>query len=85
MILSSEIKEWNLAENFIALKNIHEGQWEFGYAVGISRSLKSTYSGNRCAFCRESFTAGAELYGGLGDWDKFTLRNTPQYLAPLLR
>jgi len=85
LILSSQIKAWNVSENFIAVKNLHEGPWEFGYAFGVSRPLKSTYSGQRCAFCLESFTAGAELYGGLGEWGKFTLRNTSQYLAPLIR
>src|SRR5262245_18177314 len=85
LILSSEIQAWNLSENFIAVKNLHEGRWEFGYAVGVSRPLKWTYGRNRCAFCRESFTVGAELYGGLGEWGKVTLRNTSQYIATLLR
>jgi len=83
LILSSEIGQWNLAENFIGVKNIHEGQWEFGYALGLSRPLKAPV-GNRCTFCAENFAAGVELYGGLGTWSKFTLRGTSQYVAPLL-
>ncbi len=82
LILSSQIGEWNLAENFIGVKNLHEGQWEFGYAVGLSRPL-APFTGNRCTFCAEKFAAGVELYGGLGTWDKFTLRGTSQYIAPL--
>ena len=83
LILSSEIGQWNLAGNFIGVKNLNEGQWEFGYALGLSRPL-AAISGNRCAFCAERFAAGVELYGGLGTWSKFTLRGTSQYLAPVL-
>jgi len=83
LILSSDIGQWNLAENFLGVKNVHGGQWEFGYAVGVSRPLKAPV-GNRCTFCAEKFAAGLELYGGLGTWSKFTLRGTSQYVAPLL-
>ncbi len=82
LILSSEIGNWNLSENFIGAKNLNGGQWEFGYAVGVSRPLAAS-TGKRCAFCRERFGAGVELYGGLGTWSKFTLRGTSQYIAPL--
>jgi len=82
LILSSEIGDWNLSENFIGAKNLHGDRWEFGYAVGLSRPLAAA-TGKRCAFCRERFGAGLELYGGLGTWGKFTLRNTSQYIAPL--
>ena len=85
LILSSEINGWNVAENFIGVKDIHGGPWEFGYAVGVSRPLKLSAGASRCAFCRESFTVGAELYGGLGTWHDFTFHGTSQYLAPLLR
>ena len=85
LILSSEIRDWNLSENFVAEKNIHEGKWEFGYAVGVSRPLKLSSSGNRCVFCRENLTAGAEFYGGLGIWGDVTLRGTSQYIAPVLK
>src|SRR5262249_23760484 len=85
LILSSEIRGWNLSKNSIEVKKIHGEPWEFGYAVGVSRPVKLTYCSNRCAFCWESLTAGAELYGGMGEWGKFTLRNTSQYIAPVFR
>lgn len=81
LILSSQIGEWNLAENFIGAKNVHGGEWEFGYAVGVSRPL-STPTGNRCTLCPERFSAGVEMYGGLGTWSRFTVRGTSQYIAP---
>ena len=83
LILSSDFGDWNLSENFIGEKNLHRGRWEFGYAVGVSRPLAAS-TGSRCAFCRERFGAGLELYGGLGTWGDFTLRGTSQYIAPLL-
>jgi hypothetical protein len=83
LILSSDFGEWNLAENFIGVKNLHEGVWEFGYTAGLSRPLAAV-TGNRCTFCAERFAAGVEVYGGLGEWGKFTLRGTSQYIAPLL-
>ncbi len=83
LILSSDIGNWNLSENFIGEKNLNGGRWEFGYAVGVSRPI-ATPTGKRCAFCRERFGAGVELYGGLGTWGDFTLRGTSQYIAPLL-
>jgi hypothetical protein len=33
-------------------------------------------------FCRENFSAGAELYGGLGDLNGFGLRQTSHYAGP---
>jgi hypothetical protein len=82
LILSSEIGEWNLSENFIATKNIHGEPWEFGYSVGLSRPLGAA-TGKRCTFCREKFSAGVEVYGGLGTWHDFTFRDTSQYIAPV--
>jgi len=82
LILSSDIGLWNLSENFIGVKNIHEGVWEFGYSVGLSRPLAAP-SGNRCTFCPERFAAGVEMYGGLGEWGRFTLGGTSQYIAPV--
>jgi hypothetical protein len=81
LILSSQINAWNLTGNFITEKNLHGEPWEFGYAFGVSRPL-GTLTGKRCLFCRERFTAGLELYGGLGTWNQFTLRGTSQYIAP---
>ncbi len=82
LILSSEVGEWNLAENFIGTKNLNRGPWEFGYALGLSRPL--AVNGRRCTFCAQNFAAGIELYGGLGVWGNVTLRDTSQYVAPVL-
>lgn len=84
LILSSNFKGWNLAENFISEKNIAGEPWEFGYAVAASRPLSLSASPNPCRFCRENFTLGAELYGGLGDRYSFGLHDTSHYLAPTM-
>ena len=85
LILSSDFKGWNVAENFIAEKNLPSNNaWEFGYAVGMNRPLASAASPYPCRFCRENFRAGVELYGGLGTRQQFTLRQTSHYIAPLL-
>ena len=84
LILSSNFKGWNIAENMIAEKNIAGEPWEFGYAVAVSRPLALAASANECRFCRENFTLGAELYGGLGDRYSFGLHDTSHYLAPTM-
>jgi hypothetical protein len=84
LILSSNFKGWNVAENFTSEKNIAGEPWEFGYAVAVSRPLSLAASARDCRFCRENFTAGAELYGGLGDRYSFGLQDTSHYLAPTL-
>jgi len=85
LILSSQIKEWNFTGNFITEKNVVEAQpWEFGYALGLSGPVTSLV-GKRCMFCKGYLTAGLELYGGAGTWDKFTIRGTSQYIAPILQ
>jgi len=82
LILGSNVKGWNISENFIAEKNLTNEPWEFGYAIGASRPLKLAASAKECTFCREKFQAGVEMYGGLGDWHNFGLRQTSQYLGP---
>ncbi len=82
LILSSNVKGWNIAENFIGEKNLAGDPWEFGYAVAASRPLSLAASATNCAFCRENFALGAELYGGLGDRYSFGFSNTSHYLAP---
>jgi hypothetical protein len=84
LILSSNFKGWNVAENMIAEKNIAGAPWEFGYAIAVSRPLSLAASARECRFCRENFTAGAELYGGLGDRYSFGLHDTSHYLAPTM-
>ncbi len=84
LILSSNLKDWNFSENFISEKNLGHAPWEFGYAVGATRPLRSTASSRECTFCAEKFIAGAEAYGGLGDTFALTMRDTSHYIAPLI-
>ncbi len=84
LILSSNFKGWNVSENIIAVKNIKNDPWEFGYALGASRPLALKASAKRCTFCRQNFIAGVEMYGGLGDRHSFGLHDTSHYLAPVL-
>lgn len=85
LILSSEVRGWNISENFIAEKNMTAPDpWEFGYALGTNRPLALAASARDCNFCRENIRAGVELYGGLGTRHNFTLRGTSHYLAPVL-
>jgi hypothetical protein len=83
LILSSAVKNWNIAENFVVEKNLSEEEgWEFGYAFGVYRPLATIASGNDCRFCRENFMAGVELYGGLGSTEQFGFKDTAHYIAP---
>ncbi len=84
LILSSTVKGWNFAENILAAKDLSNSPWEFGYALGASRPLALKASPNRCIFCPQNFSAGAELYGGLGDRHHFGLHETSHYLAPVV-
>jgi hypothetical protein len=85
LILSSNTHGWNISENFITEKDLNEPEpWEFGYALGVSRPLALAAKGHSCVFCRENFSAGAELYGGLGTTDGFGLKATSQYVGPIL-
>jgi hypothetical protein len=83
LILSSNVKNWNIAENFIVEKNLTEDEgYEFGYALGVFRPLTTLATGGECHFCRENFAAGLELYGGLGSTEQFGFKETAHYLAP---
>lgn len=84
LILSSNLKGWDISENFIAEKNLSNEPWEFGYALGTSRPLSFKASSKSCFFCRQNFAAGAEMYGGLGDRYSFGWRQTSQYLGPMV-
>ncbi len=84
LILSGQARDWNLAGNLIAAKNLAGEPWEFGYAFGVSRPLALAARPRPCALCPENFTAGLELYGGLGDAHGFGLPDTSHYLAPVL-
>jgi hypothetical protein len=82
LILSSNVHDWNISENFIAEKNLGHDPWEFGYAVAASRPLATIY--RDCAFCVQKLTLGAEAYGGLGDVWALTIRDTSHYIAPVV-
>jgi hypothetical protein len=84
LILSSNVKDWNFSENFISEKDLGHDPWEFGYAVGATRPLRSAARSRECTFCAEKFIAGAEAYGGLGDTFALTMRDTSHYIAPLI-
>lgn len=82
LILGSNVRGWNFSENFIAEKNVAHAPFEFGYAVAASRPLALVARPDRCNFCLENISVGAELYGGLGTHADFGLSGTAQYLAP---
>ena len=84
LILSSHVRGWTIAENFIAEKNIRHAPFEFGYAVGASRPLALAARPGNCTLCPENFQAGVELYGGLGTHERFGLHETSHYLAPTI-
>lgn len=84
LILSSHVKGWTIAENFIAEKNIHHEPYEFGYAAGVSRPFALAARPERCNLCPENFQAGIEMYGGLGTHADFGLRDTSDYMAPTI-
>lgn len=84
LILSSEVKGWNVSENFMAERPLVSGDpWEFGYAFGASRALSYIPSSTDCRFCKENIQLGAELYGGLGDTSDLSTHKTSHYLAPV--
>lgn len=83
LILSSDFKGWNFAENLIFEKNLDNFPWEFGYALAASRPLRLRASTHACIACAEKFAAGAELYGGLGTRYTPGLHDTSQYFGPV--
>ncbi len=84
LILGSNFRGWNVSENLIAVKNLANEPWEFGYAWGASRPLKLAASARNCTFCGERFQAGVEMYGGLGDRYSFGTRLTSHYFGPAI-
>lgn len=84
LILSSYVRGWTIAENFIVEKNLKHAPFEFGYAVGASRPLALAARPDNCKLCPENFQAGVEVYGGLGSHDSFGLHDTSHYVAPTL-
>jgi hypothetical protein len=85
LLLSKSFNGWNVAVNPLFTKNMSPSEpWEFGYAIGASRTLALKASPNPCNFCRENFIVGAEMYGGLGDAVSPGLYETSHYLAPAM-
>jgi hypothetical protein len=85
LILSSNYHDWNISENFIFTKNLSESEGvEFGYAFGLARPLARLARGENCRLCRENFTVGAEMYGGLGSTLGFGVHDTAHYIAPVV-
>ncbi len=84
LILSSNVHDWNISENFIAEKDFSHAPWEFGYAFGATHPLRSAASARECTFCAEKLIAGVEAYGGLGNTWSLTLRETSHYIAPVV-
>ncbi len=83
LILSSDVRSWNIAGNFVVDKNLLRGEgFEFGYAIGVAKSLAPVTSSD-CTWCRQRFVAGLEMYGGLGSTlTGFGTSDTAQYVAP---
>lgn len=84
LILSSDAKGWNFSENIIFEKVLDNSPWEFGYALAASRPLRLRGSASPNAFSPQNFSAGAEMYGGLGNRYSAGLHNTSQYLGPVV-
>jgi len=85
LILSSNYHDWNISENFVFTKNLSESEGvEFGYAFGVARPLGRLASGENCRLCKENFTIGTEMYGGLGSTLGFGVHNTAHYIAPVV-
>ncbi len=85
LILSGDRHGWNISWNGIVEKNFTQNEGvEFGYALGVAHSLAGLSSGANCVFCRNALALGLEAYGGLGSTQSLTLRDTAQYIAPVL-
>jgi hypothetical protein len=85
LIVSTNAHDWNFSENFIVEKNFSANEgFEFGYALGAATPLGRLARPERCTLCRENFSAGGELYGGLGSTQQFGLSDTAHYFAPVI-
>lgn len=84
LILSSYTRGFNLSENFIAEKHLSNEPWEFGYAAAVSHPLRNEASTEPCRLCRQNFSAGAEIFGGLGTRYHFGTGGTSIYAGPTL-
>ncbi len=66
LILSGNLRGWNVSENVILEKNLQSGPLEFGYAAGASRSLGLEAKAEECVWCPENFRVGVEVCGAGG-------------------
>jgi hypothetical protein len=82
LILSSQVKGWNVSENLVVEKGLEAGPWAFGYALGAARPLALAASPRNCSLCRENIVVGVEVFGGLGDSTRPGLEQTSHYVAP---
>jgi len=79
LILSSNVRGWNFAENFIAEKNLSNFPWEFGYALGVSRPLALTRARSAAACAGKISISGRRCMGVWGTrpaWACMILRIT---------
>ena len=68
LILSSNVKGFNISENFISEKAVNDSEpWSFGYAAAIAHPLTVSGGSKPCTFCRQNMNAGVELFGGPGN------------------
>lgn len=85
LVLSSVAGNWNISENVIFEKNLSEDEGvEFGYSVGVSRTLGTVARAEACRLCAENFLAGVEAYGGLGSTLGFEPSDQRHFVAPVL-
>jgi hypothetical protein len=84
LILSSNVRGWNISENFVAEKNLTNSPWEFGYTAAAARPLRLRGVSRPGPFAAQNFLAGVEMYGGLGDRYSFGLHETSHYAGPTL-
>jgi len=61
LILSSNVRGWNVAGNLIAEKNLSGEPIEFGYAAAVSRPLALAASPSPCSLCPENFLSRRDL------------------------
>lgn len=85
LILSSNVKGWDISENFIGEKAVNKSNpWEFGYALAAARPLALVGGSRSCTFCRQNIGLGAEMFGGLGTRYTFGLKQTQHYAGPTI-
>jgi hypothetical protein len=84
LILSSDLRRWNISENFIVEKNLtlNEGV-EFGYSAGAYH-LFGPRRNAACEMCAGTVGPGIEVYGGLGSTIERSLAETQHYVAPVV-